>query len=40
MSGEDNVRQLNNQREALIKRMIEKSNIMLEEKVNNIVNLP
>ena len=40
MNSEDGVRQLNNERESEVKRMIEKSNALLEEKVSIIVNLP
>lgn len=40
MNSEDAMRQLNVERENEIKRMIEKSNAMLEEKVNIIINLP
>lgn len=40
MNSEDAMRQLNNEREQEIKRMVEKSNAMLEEKVNIIINLP
>jgi hypothetical protein len=40
MNSEDAMRQLNAEREQEIKRMIEKSNAMLEEKVNIIINLP
>ena len=40
MNSEDALRSLNQEREQEIKRMIDKSNAMLEEKVNIIINLP
>ena len=40
MNSEDTIRQINQEKEQEIKRLQEKSNALLEEKVNIIINLP
>ena len=40
MNSEDEIRKLNAERENEIKRMIDKSNALVEEKTNLIINLP